>query len=70
MTKDTQTKLRVMSEEIVEELYAGFSHRGNKFNSMWEQEAVMRLEISRQLALLTEEVHRLNKKLDERNNGH
>lgn len=63
MTKETQTKIRVMAESMTSDLYADYSRVG--YLNTPAAQLLAQLEVARQFALLTEEMHRLNKKLDE-----
>lgn len=60
MTKETQTAVRVLSEKVTEKLQA--SNVGALYE-MWP--VVAQLELARQVAMLTEEVKRLGRKLED-----
>ena len=65
MTREQQTQVRQMSERLVGQLH--HSGKGAEFDAA---DLVAMLEISRQLSLLTEQVVRLNKKVDRFTNPH
>lgn len=60
MTKEMQTTVRVLSEKVAEKLEA--SNVGALYE-VWP--VVAQLELARQLALLTEEVKRVGRKIEE-----
>lgn len=58
MTREQQTQVRQMSERLLERM----SDDRSSVEHEWEVVAL--LEVARQLSLLTEQVVRLNKKVD------
>lgn len=58
MTREQQTQVRQMSERLMERM------NDDRSNVEHEWEVVAVLEVARQLSLLTEQVVRLNKKVD------
>lgn len=60
MTKETQTAVRVLSEKVIEKL------QSSNIASLYEEWPVIaQLEQARQLALLTEEMHRMGRRMDD-----
>lgn len=60
MTKDMQTAIRVLSEKVTEKL------QSSNIASLYEEWPVIaQLEQARQLAMLTEELHRMGRRMDE-----
>lgn len=66
MNKGTQTQVRVLAEAVSLNLFDRMA-KGEPGDAQLGQ-IVAHLEVARQLALVCEELHRLNKKLDERGN--
>lgn len=62
MTKDIQTRVRVMSEELINKLYDRSLQPDALLNNA---DVIVHLEVARQIAQLTEEMHRLTKTLEE-----
>lgn len=64
MNKDVQTQVRILSEVVASSLAKADLP---EIMSLWP--VVAQLETARQLALLTEEVRRLNRRLEDRMGG-
>lgn len=64
MNKGMQTKVRVLSETIIENLYDRMASGGGGDVQMGM--IVAYLEVARQLSLVSEELHRMNRMLEEK----
>lgn len=64
MNKGMQTKVRILSESVIDKLYSRLME--DKPPGLELGKVVSQMEMARQMALISEELHRLNRLLEER----